>query len=596
MKAIITHVTTRASGKVVKRDETVNAESLRFGRSADCEAFLDDNRVKLHHATLHLREKGLFVEAEGRQGISVNGSSSMSASVRDGDVIGIGPYDVVVHRNDAGDADLRLEIQLVRPAPEGEADVKARSKLSLRDSALSKRGLSWVAFLAAAVFCLALPLFAYYGGHLGKPVENLNGVRGMEAKADRPDRFWNTGDLSAPHKFLSDQCNSCHLEAFEMSPDSACASCHESVQHHMDPVKFPNSEIASAMCQSCHKEHNGGAAPIFRDQSLCGDCHENLHEKVPNTDLLNASDFGKDHGDFRPAVVVDEAGTIARVPFDQLASTKEMSNLKFPHDKHLSDKGVRGPEKVEFLGCQDCHTSEPGGQGLRPISQPDHCQRCHTMAFDAQQPDRALHHGDVADILHVLDEFYADMALRKGFKEGAVEPVLPPQVNTRRRAGAPAMPVIEARQIARAPVDSDKALEWAKKKSSAARESVFGKQVCGACHEVLRPEESATGDWDIKPVKLVDRWLHKGIFDHSRHESLNCGSCHQAKTSKEATDILLPGIANCRDCHGGGEDELKVPSTCVDCHDLHIESLPPLRKTKEQSVQLPDGHPPQGAG
>ena len=40
-------------------------------------------------------------------------------------------------------------------------------------------------------------------------------------------------------------------------------------------------------------------------QSLCSDCHATLAEREPATVLLDVSDFGSDHPQFRPSVMTD---------------------------------------------------------------------------------------------------------------------------------------------------------------------------------------------------------------------------------------------------------------------------------------------------
>ena len=35
-------------------------------------------------------------------------------------------------------------------------------------------------------------------------------------------------------------------------------------------------------------------------------------------------------------------------------------------------------------------------------------------------------------------------------------------------------------------------------------------------------------------------------------------------------DVLMPGIAICRDCHGGQHAENLLQSTCIDCHQFHL--------------------------
>jgi len=44
---------------------------------------------------------------------------------------------------------------------------------------------------------------------------------------------------------------------------------------------------------------------------------------------------------------------------------------------------------------------------------------------------------------------------------------------------------------------------------------------------------------------------------------------HFPSYGKEAADLLIPGISNCRACHGGAYAKDKVQTTCIACHDYH---------------------------
>jgi predicted CXXCH cytochrome family protein len=75
--------------------------------------------------------------------------------------------------------------------------------------------------------------------------------------------------------------------------------------------------------------------------------------------------------------------------------------------------------------------------------------------------------------------------------------------------------------------------------------------------------------WTVLPVKLVDTWMPKSVFDHKPHAEQSCESCHQAERSAAATDVLMPNIESCQTCHGGEHSENKLNSECIDCHRFH---------------------------
>jgi len=70
--------------------------------------------------------------------------------------------------------------------------------------------------------------------------------------------------------------------------------------------------------------------------------------------------------------------------------------------------------------------------------------------------------------------------------------------------------------------------------------------------------------------------MAKGWFDHASHDTESCASCHNVAASMKATDVNLPKIARCRDCHGGQDAHKEVPSACALCHDYHRTAFAPL--------------------
>jgi predicted CXXCH cytochrome family protein len=56
-----------------------------------------------------------------------------------------------------------------------------------------------------------------------------------------------------------------------------------------------------------------------------------------------------------------------------------------------------------------------------------------------------------------------------------------------------------------------------------------------------------------------------------------CGDCHAAEKSASASDLMIPGIANCRQCHAGEGGGSKVANTCIDCHGYHQSATLKLR-------------------
>ncbi len=99
---------------------------------------------------------------------------------------------------------------------------------------------------------------------------------------------------------------------------------------------------------------------------------------------------------------------------------------------------------------------------------------------------------------------------------------------------------------------------------------------CYDCHQVLQPSQTGTGTYGVVPVRLPQRYMSKGWFDHAAHDTEKCTRCHAAQTSDKASDLLLPKIASCRECHGGESAHKQVPSACAMCHDYHKSTGAPV--------------------
>jgi predicted Zn-ribbon and HTH transcriptional regulator len=80
------------------------------------------------------------------------------------------------------------------------------------------------------------------------------------------------------------------------------------------------------------------------------------------------------------------------------------------------------------------------------------------------------------------------------------------------------------------------------------------------------------------PVLQPSRYFAHGWFSHADHRQETCASCHAAKSSRSSSDLLLPGISRCRDCHLGEDSrKAKVPSSCAMCHSYHPRQGAPAK-------------------
>src|SRR3546814_12643437 len=86
--------------------------------------------------------------------------------------------------------------------------------------------------------------------------------------------------------------------------------------------------------------------------------------------------------------------------------------------------------------------------------------------------------------------------------------------------------------------------------------------------------------------------MQKGGFDHYGLQETDCADCHTAApASKASTDLLVPGLRQCRDCHvgEGGARLVKVEtateSPCAMCHAYHSDTGKPWPPKRKRTVQ-----------
>lgn len=571
MDARITTLTRRAKGGLGRKEEQVSAEILRVGRGSDNEIFLPDPRVPLHLGAIHLGNDGLFVEAVGAVDLRVNGAVTRTAHLKTGDTLGVGPYEIIVEDPPEG-LDLALTLELTQPLGDDLEELRGRSCLSVAESGLGKRKTAWVLSLVILLLFLAIPVgwpFLSPGKDDGlDPVRKVSGATMAQGHEMAFDIGWVPGEMMNSHKFFAHNCTACHTKPFVQVEDAACASCHTEQHGHAGLEASLATGITGTRCATCHTEHNGPLPIRSERQQLCADCHDELDRDLPQTELLNASDFGNAHPEFRATVWTDPtAGKQVRISLDE--NPKEVSNLRFPHKTHLDPKKMKDPETGQNtqLECASCHVPEAGGALMKPLIMEDNCGGCHKLTFDQDAPKRTVSHGKPAEVYREVQEFYAARALEGGVSEPEAPAVV------RRRPGTPL-----------ATEERLEALAWSRQKADWAARYLFSKSQCGSCH-VLTNTAGTPEELSVAPVKVAAVWHPKARFDHGAHQDVVCADCHAASESVESSDVLLPKIAVCRDCHGGEAVSDRVPSPCVTCHAFHLDGMPPMHPARETAAK-----------
>jgi predicted CXXCH cytochrome family protein len=527
---------------------TLQTSRLTIGRDSGQCLQLIDPRAELQHAVIQPVGGRLRIESVKRGGLRVNGARRSVAPLAEDDVVLIGTTSIRVRR---ARRDAPVELEIEEPAALGECDPAERHALSLRDAGLTARKWSWALVLTIVAFLLLAPLSA----SLFPPARDVLRTSAMAPS----DKLWQAGALHESHQFIGGNCNACHSVPFRRVANAECTACHTSVQHHVDVRTADTALFQERRCGNCHVEHEEPSMLVSRDSRLCADCHGRLDTLKKNTALANVSDFGADHPDFRLTMI--EPGGPAqwhavREPRDTRPA--ERSGLTFSHAVHLDPKGIKSPVGYEKLACASCHQTESSGRHMLPIRMETHCARCHSLRFDEHDPSTTVPHGDLPAVFETLQAHFI-----RRYLETTRPPGTEASTTVRRPGG-------EAEIMDRD--EQRRARDWADKQSLLIARELLEERVCNECHRITRvPGANGFAQWRVEPVRITQDWMPLARFSHLSHATTACNKCHaDASASKKSSDVLMPKIGVCRECHGGGGDTDRLPSDCGMCHAFHL--------------------------
>jgi len=293
---------------------------------------------------------------------------------------------------------------------------------------------------------------------------------------------------------------------------------------------------------------------------VCTQCHAHLRTR-----------------DGQPPYVTSIAGFDDKHPeFAPLRSgNTDPGGVRLNHYVHLQPNLI-GPNNTRVqMTCEDCHRSTASGDWpyrapqMRPVAASDanfsrshmqgymqvpefakHCAACHTLQFDKRFGNEQVPH-DKPEVVHAF--------LLKRFREyiavhpEAVHEASPPDRQIPERVRIP--------QVAR------NAAEWTEFCVTDAEWLLYAK-TCKQCH-TLKPTSSPLPE--VAKSSLTARWLSHAEFDHHAHGMLSCTTCHtHAPASRETSDVLLPGIQTCQQCHRPqGPAKEAAEGSCFECHQYH---------------------------
>jgi hypothetical protein len=210
------------------------------------------------------------------------------------------------------------------------------------------------------------------------------------------------------------------------------------------------------------------------------------------------------------------------------------------------------------MDCKNCHLPDETGTRFKPVTMKEHCQDCHSLEFEPKAAKRQVPHGKVDDVIASVREFYAQAALADTPIDVLVDDGI-------RRPGEKL-----------APARRQSALAWATQKADKITRELMEDRVCFSCHQITpmagagKPGATAAS-WHIAPVAITQHWLPKARFPHNQHATHDCSKCHAVAQSKRSSDIAIPDIGRCRECHGGNATAVdKAPGRCETCHGFHV--------------------------
>lgn len=594
MSFVLRQIARAADGREIARTRRLNQDELAVGRDPGCEVHLADLAVSRLHALIRrVGPRRVEVSALANLPFEVDGRSTSRAEIDldRGATVRIGSHSLAFAQGSEPDeAAITVErVGALSDLSEPRDDARI---FTLAGVAPGKRISAWALSLLVLLAALAWPVWSF---QMQRDARRAPAAAAVRPVAFHPDSLWSPGKLSRAHANLEGDCQACHVEPFVSVRDASCRACHVQVHDHADPRRIAvargepsgGARLRLAVgrafnrpeggCVDCHSEHAGAGAMPMAAQRFCSDCHATLDRRLRDTSILDAGDFGTDHPEFRPAVVTNPSGprpSVTRISLT--AAPLEQSGLKFPHRLHLSaSNGVARMTQTlagdygfgASLACKDCHVRDASGVRFQPVMMERNCGMCHSLAFDRVGGIvRTLRHGDPQAVVADLRAFYRSTAPVRPIALGGMARRVPGEVAAIRVADD------YARGRAARPGNADRAIR-----------AVFSPGgACYDCHQVLTPAASGTGGWGVVPVRFAQRYMAKGWFDHRAHDTEKCTRCHAAPTSDKASDVLLPGIATCRQCHGGESAHRLVPSGCAMCHDYHATAGAPLASRGER--------------
>jgi predicted CXXCH cytochrome family protein len=394
------------------------------------------------------------------------------------------------------------------------------------------------------------------------------------------DALWISGPLASFHdQAMGDRCDACHRGLFNRVQDKSCLECHgagtgsvgtAAIVDHVSLERMQLTKLEpTERCAVCHREHDEPALPRLVDDGDkgCVKCHGDSDALFGQIKLDQVKGFNaKRHPPFNAHLLKPKAiepGSVKGVamgassidrgiaPFDwveEITATKgakEQVNVKFSHKQHLDSERVYRP-------------SADGNARLRQLP-----------------------HGQPREVIFKLQEHFA---LKFGNPANFKATANLGSASPRRMPGQSSnVPVPEGERF-----DADRGEEGIRTCTSASfdcaqkvsRQEIdlqFTRRGCVSCHVVLdTAADNLLDRYQVYPIRFQRDYFPAARFPHKKHEIQGdlrgdeaCLSCHAVKDSKESSDLLMPDVDKCEECHGDTPARQRVVTKCVACHEYH---------------------------
>lgn len=354
---------------------------------------------------------------------------------------------------------------------------------------------------------------------------------------------YSSGPVAASHQVFGNKCERCHATqagTFRAHvTDNMCVSCHDAPAHKSNQTFTP-------ACASCHLEHRGAirlAAAADRD---CEQCHRDLSTTTGRlTVAKTVGAFNDGHPEFAMSLRADASAKAGE-------GAKDSAALKFNHEVHMK-RDLRGPKGATKLECTTCHVPAAAGplplrsrptDNMARVTYAKDCASCHPLFFDPLIDAVAPH--DTPEKVHAMvTEALGGFIAKNPSQIGRADPV----------RGRIPVNFPEPMRVVR------NAADWLEERTANVERLLWSK-TCAECHVIV----DRTPLPSVAPTNVPTGWMPHARFDHAAHRLTSCTSCHAAQTSRLTSDVLMPSIATCRQCH---KPSRGAESRCFECHEYH---------------------------